>query len=354
MSSCSLCKTCDCLVYDEEIMAGWTANDSNLNSTCPFCGTAFLPFLNVEIKDLRPHSRSSKKSNPVKEEDTSLPPNPKEKISTTDGAAEASAAPAQKRESSGGAGQAPASSSSSSSSCSSASAPVTVPYLSPLVLWKELESLLVNEGDQAISSPSIVDQHPIVFWNLVWYFRRLDLPSNLPALILGSQHCSHEDQTPHMLSSEDSKQVLVRIMWDNLKLHQDKVQPCYVLWNTHCANSLVRSGLCEEGQLFTVELLQGFVRSIKKSDVHQPMSQIIQLLGPELGFKRQRSLYRDLMFLALVALGKNNINISAFDREYKLAYDRLTPNLVKLTHNCDRPPGAGVMECRRTFGEPGL
>lgn len=55
------------------------------------------------------------------------------------------------------------------------------------------------------------------------------------------------------------------------------------------ANSLVRSGLCEEGQLFTVELLQGFVRSIKKSDVYQPMSQIIQLLGPELGFKRQRS-----------------------------------------------------------------
>lgn len=54
------------------------------------------------------------------------------------------------------------------------------------------------------------------------------------------------------------------------------------------ANSLVRSGLCEEGQLFTVELLQGFVRSIKKSDVYLPMSQIIQLLGPELGFKRQR------------------------------------------------------------------
>lgn len=54
------------------------------------------------------------------------------------------------------------------------------------------------------------------------------------------------------------------------------------------ANSLVRSGLCEEGQVFTVELLQGFVRSTKKSDVYQPMSQIIQLLGPELGFKRQR------------------------------------------------------------------
>ncbi|XP_074533081.1 C-myc promoter-binding protein isoform X2 [Halichoeres trimaculatus] len=349
MSSCSLCKTCDCLVYDEEVMAGWTANDSNLNSTCPFCGTAFLPFLNVEIKDLRPQRRSSEETNPVIEENTLAELNPQAKMSAVDCAAESSVACLREQQSGGSAELLD-----QTSASTTASSPVTVPYLSPLVLWKELESLLVNEGDQAISSPSIVDQHPIVFWNLVWYFKRLELPSNLPALILASQHCSNGEQTPQSISSEDSKQVLVRIMWDNLKLHQDKVQPCYVLWNTHCANSLVRSGLCEEGQLFTVELLQGFVRSIKKSDVYQPMSQIIQVLGPELGFKRQRSLYRDLLFLALVALGKHNININAFDREYKLAYDRLTPNLVKLTHNCDRPPGAGVMECRRTFGEPSL
>lgn len=44
----------------------------------------------------------------------------------------------------------------------------------------------------------------------------------------------------------------------------------------------------------------------------------------------------------------------AFDREYKMAYDRLTPSQVKMTHNCDRPPSAGVMECRRTFGLPNL
>lgn len=96
------------------------------------------------------------------------------------------AASPQRQESSGSSGAA-------ASPLTSASAPaaVTVPYLSPLVLWKELESLLLNEGDQVISAPSIVDQHPIVFWNLVWYFRRLELPSNLPALILGSQHCSH-------------------------------------------------------------------------------------------------------------------------------------------------------------------
>lgn len=122
-------------------------------------------------------------SNPVTEEDTCASLNPKAKISVADCAAQSSAAPPQA-----------SSRSAVMSAPSSASAPVTVPYLSPLVLWKELESLLVNEGDQAISSPSVVDQHPIVFWNLVWYFRRLELPSDLPALILASQHCSQGNQ----------------------------------------------------------------------------------------------------------------------------------------------------------------
>ena len=72
--------------------------------------------------------------------------------------------------------------------------PVTVPYLSPLVLWKELESLLENEGDPVITEADVVDHHPIIYWNLVWYFRRLDLPSNLPGLILTSDHCNRDSQ----------------------------------------------------------------------------------------------------------------------------------------------------------------
>ena len=32
MSSCSRCTRCHRLIYDEEIMAGWTAEDSNLNT----------------------------------------------------------------------------------------------------------------------------------------------------------------------------------------------------------------------------------------------------------------------------------------------------------------------------------
>lgn len=91
--------------------------------------------------------------------------------------------------------------------------PVSVPYLSPLVLRKELETLLENEGDQVMSALFLISlqdgekflksdssvppvqviythkflsQHPIIFWNLVWYFRRLGLPSNLLQLVQAS------------------------------------------------------------------------------------------------------------------------------------------------------------------------
>uniref|UniRef100_A0A6Q2X3E8 DENN domain containing 4A n=1 Tax=Esox lucius TaxID=8010 RepID=A0A6Q2X3E8_ESOLU len=351
ISSCSRCKTCDCLVYDEEIMAGWTADDSNLNTICPFCGNPFLPFLNVEIRDLRGPGRFFLKSSLSADEAVSSSYSVSTGLDTE--------------------------TSSVSTPCPTTILsppsprtnryiiyyiycppfpqdqqvhyilyilshfpqdqqsvdmdwrlhhpdPVTVPYLSPLVLWKELESLLENEGDPVITASDMVDHHPIIYWNLVWYFRRLDLPSNLPGLILTSEHCNRGSTW----LSEDSKHVLIQILWDNLKLHQDPVQPFYILWNTHSTCQFAPSPFSVPG---------GNTNNLTL-----------------LCSSHCRSLYRDILFLSLVALGKDNIDIDAFDREYKMAYDRLSPNLVKLTRNCDRPPSTGVMECRKTFGEPYL
>uniref|UniRef100_A0A672U762 DENN domain containing 4A n=1 Tax=Strigops habroptila TaxID=2489341 RepID=A0A672U762_STRHB len=193
ISSCSRCRTCDCLVHDEEIMAGWTADDSNLNTTCPFCGNLFLPFLSIEIRDLRRPGRIKQKAEILNLFIFFLP--------------------------------FPSKSKQHENSCA------RIPYLSPLVVWKELESLLENEGDHAITVADFVDHHPIVFWNLVWYFRRLDLPSNLPGLILSSEHCNKNSKIPRSCMSEDSKYVLIQMLWDNMKLHQDPRQPLYILWN---------------------------------------------------------------------------------------------------------------------------
>ncbi|XP_033904588.3 C-myc promoter-binding protein-like isoform X9 [Acipenser ruthenus] len=424
ISSCSRCKTCDCLVYDEEIMAGWTADDSNLNTTCPFCGSPFLPFLNIEIRDLRGPGRCFLKYGPSVEEgvstacstvpnvetrnsvispaDPDMAVSPKitvpecpdpESRSTRCGCTPAKSIeiPSERKwgvSDSGCAGHPMARSATTFYPLEEDDAPrrnthsvptgslpsrfsdvadllsfewrlhnpdpVTVPYLSPLVLWKELESLLENEGDHVITVADFVDHHPIVFWNLVWYFRRLDLPSNLPGLILSSEHCNRGSKVPRNWLSEDSKHVLIQILWDNLKLHQDPGQPFYILWNTHSVKYPMVDSVQKGEEPFNEEFLQSVVKSIQMNDVYRPMSQILEILGKQLGMKRQRSLYREILFLSLVALGKDNIDIDAFDREYKMAYDRLTPIQVKFTHNCDRPPSTGVMECRKTFGEPYL
>ncbi|KAM8973604.1 C-myc promoter-binding protein isoform 2-T2 [Pelodytes ibericus] len=426
ISSCSRCLTCDCLVHDEEIMAGWTADDSNLNTICPFCGNPFLPFLNVEIRDMRRPGRYFLKASPSAEsmqhpsvssckrpQSAVLTPtfshvpsraqdiHASSKINTGDSHTRTIEIPVGKRVNDQSepacpslpitrsistlspmdekpsrklshvvsTGSLPITFQGASDSLElewriSHPEPITVPYLSPLVVWKELESLLENEGDPSITVPGFVDHHPIVFWNLVWYFRRLELPSNLPGLILSSEHCNKNSKIPRSCMSEDSKHVLIQVLWDNLKLHQDSWQPLYILWNMRSRNhtvvfepqehpmAIAQLKEEEEGETFDQEFLKGLVRSIKSNNVYGPMSQILECMQQLPENTRQRSLYREILFLSLVALGRENIDIDVFDREYKSAYDRLTPDQVKCTQICDRPPSTGVTECRKTFGQP--
>ena len=49
MTTCSRCRVCGSILYDEEIMAGWTAEDSNLNTCCPFCQVTPWPYCDLII-----------------------------------------------------------------------------------------------------------------------------------------------------------------------------------------------------------------------------------------------------------------------------------------------------------------
>uniref|UniRef100_A0A8B9JYA0 DENN/MADD domain containing 4B n=1 Tax=Astyanax mexicanus TaxID=7994 RepID=A0A8B9JYA0_ASTMX len=189
MSSCSLCRSCNSLVYDEEIMAGWTSDDSNLNSSCPFCSATFVPLLNAEICDRGPVNRAAPSF-----QRTSIPASP------------------------------PLNAEGLNCSSLGGTPQVTVAYLSPLVLRKELESLLENEGESVLSQVQLLDSHSILFWNLVWYFTRLGLPSNLLQLVRASP-----------LNSEGTS-VRVRLLWDTLTPDTDHWPPLYMLWRIHSKN----------------------------------------------------------------------------------------------------------------------
>ncbi|MEQ2173068.1 hypothetical protein GOODEAATRI_027874, partial [Goodea atripinnis] len=189
MSSCSLCRSCNSLVYDEEIMAGWSSDDSNLNSSCPFCGASFVPFLNAEICELGPVSsveccnmnledEVESAVRPPSGHEVSLQPqcNGLSDDSSSETSSYSETSKATTVSSVGGTPQ------------------VTVAYLSPLVLRKELESLLENEGESVLAQPQFLDNHSIIFWNLVWYFQRLSVPSNLLQLVWSSPLASQFTQ----------------------------------------------------------------------------------------------------------------------------------------------------------------
>lgn len=44
-------------------------------------------------------------------------------------------------------------------------------------------------------------------------------------------------QLPQTSLPQDSKQVYVQLLWDNVNLHQEPTEPLYQLWRTFCEYS---------------------------------------------------------------------------------------------------------------------
>lgn len=107
-------------------MANWSAEDSNLNTLCQACNKPTVPFLTI----------------------------------------------------------------SAAGSCIEHCDPFSVPYLNPLVLRKELENVLSQEGDLCLSNAKFVDEHPIIYWNLIWVFERINVQTHLPNLYLRNKVCN--------------------------------------------------------------------------------------------------------------------------------------------------------------------
>ena len=47
-----------------------------------------------------------------------------------------------------------------------------------------MESLITQSKGQLLEKESLVTEKPIIYWNLIWYFTRLELPTYLPLLSL--------------------------------------------------------------------------------------------------------------------------------------------------------------------------
>ncbi|XP_050679271.1 DENN domain-containing protein Crag isoform X2 [Leptidea sinapis] len=280
MSSCSQCPQCQAWLYDEDIMAGWAADDSNLNTRCTACGRHTVPLLSLQI------TRTGQ-SQPE---------------------------------------------------------PVSVPYLNPLVLRKEFESILSREGDSCLAESEFVASHPIVYWNLVWFLGRANIDNHLPDLLCPNY--SSRYTSSDALSDADTVGVCrVQYMWDGIGDCNGGALYRSWLERRHSKRSRQLSALLlneDSPQQHSVIL------SIQEGLVNNNLSDAIRRLASwresTTTNKRYPSLYRDILFLAMTMFAEH-INLSAIHREYSRAVEQFGSEIRPQ----DQPPSPTAVCCRHYF-----
>ncbi|XP_057639787.1 DENN domain-containing protein 4C isoform X3 [Chionomys nivalis] len=334
MSSCSQCRACGALVYDEEIMAGWTADDSNLNTTCPFCKSNFLPLLNVEFKDLRGSASFFLKP------------------STSGDSLQSGSIPS-------------ANEPSEHKPVSSSAEPDLISFMD----FSKHSQTIIEEASYTVESSDEIKKTSVD----VQSAKISSVPNSLSKRNVSltrshsvggplqnidfSQRPFHgistvslpnslqEDVLPLSSLSQDSKLVYIQLLWDNINLHQEPGEPLYVSWRN--LNSEKKPS---EEQQAASALVETIRQSIQQNDVLKPINLLSQQMKPDV--KRQRSLYREILFLSLVSLGRENIDIEAFDNEYGLAYRSLSSEILEKLEKIDAPPSMSAEWCRKCFGAP--
>ncbi|XP_047482885.1 DENN domain-containing protein Crag-like isoform X6 [Penaeus chinensis] len=353
LTSCTRCHNCAALLYDEEIMAGWRPDDSNLNTKCTFCEKVTVPLLTIMIYDLRQEPRPNKQTEEASETgkstsgsteggsdstDRGLPPEEptKEEGKVDPHFKDQIGAHIQKK----------------GIRCE----PITVLYLSPLVLRKELETVLSNEGDTCLTDTAFTDHHPILYWNLLWYYCRLRVPSHLPGLCLGAASVTR-DRVPHpSWTGADWQNVYIRCLWDNTKYHEELGQPMYVQWQVNQQPSSLVSALVKERHRIPRDVMQSVITAIHVDDLTTAMKRLLTLYQkrPSHLKKNHFPIYRDLLFLACSCIPPAQLNLTSFDREYRRAYERNEPHFTKLLSRSDTPPPIAAVFCRRYFSQLSL
>ncbi|CAL4117606.1 unnamed protein product, partial [Meganyctiphanes norvegica] len=347
LTSCTRCHNCQALLYDEEIMAGWRPDDSNLNTKCAFCDKMTVPMLTINIYDLRHLPRPDKNSEDAADGakqstetlsdniDRALPDESQDKNKVekkpNDLLKDDTGANIKRK--------------------GERLEALQVPYLSPLVLRKELETVLFHEGDTCLTQPAFADHHPILYWNMLWYFSRLRVPSHLFGLCLGVASVTKDRLIDPSWEGADWKNVYIKCLWDNVKYHEELGEPMYLQWRSNSSVSPLVSALVHERTKVPRDIIQSVITAVHVDDLATPLRLMLQELRkrPANLRKNHYPLYRDLLFLATSCIPSPQLNLTSFDREYRRAYEQVEPGLTKLLSRYDAPPPIAAVFCRRYF-----
>lgn len=277
----------------------------------------------------------------------------------------------------------------------------TIEYLSPLVVRKELENILTikseNERDSSASTiinASFINEHAVVFWNLLWYFKRIGVDYRQLTIDILNNRINvfrNRQKSNEMLAFNEIKpgdlvrenkndvrypKVLISCMWDNLKLHQAYVSYEVPLYISHIKSKLDKeiqknSNMSKKRigtfndveEIFSFRISSTAPRSLERISEHiiRQIKESSELFTPIKMLLKERlvsrinysSIYREILFLILVALEREHIDLDSFDSEYRNSFKNLLKQSKFQTNDSilasDRPPNNLAVWCRRLF-----
>lgn len=232
-------------------------------------------------------------------------------------------------------------------------------FLGPLFLRKELEDALEQTGFEHLARESFAKQHDTLFWNMMYYFTRLAVPSHMHSW-LPVAFAAALDRIPDHLRAWASPDVVagmgpsdfvLRVVYDNPDIYVSDVvaatcsshkppSACTPL-HTRPNDALHAEVEAQLGASNLLKPVQALLNHYRKQAVGLGAS-------PSRSLPRHVSIYRDVLFVALTSF-PGSIDHDAFDREFARALARLPPMINTLMAPSDKPPGPAIRATRKVF-----
>lgn len=282
-------------------MAGWKVNDQNLNTICPHCVIEegadknkpfeFAPRLSIRYRR--------------KEKPTSswYPPG------GTGGSSSTCDSP-QNSSAAGG---------------TNFPEDFSVAFVSPLVLRRELESWLLTDM-KSLKDTCIKDSHPVIFWNLIYYLRRLGLPTHLYSWISPRYHirCVFDRPDQHLIATP---------LYFNNPDNENLVEGVNVSRSTEVWTTVTQA--VQENKLFGA--MQALINDSRKIVSNGQIC-----IGPHF------PLFRDILFASLDMFGRALVRDN-LDGQYPTDWLRLPVRIRSLLPRHDHPQPPVQRACRKIF-----
>ncbi|KAL5255927.1 hypothetical protein ACHWQZ_G011222 [Mnemiopsis leidyi] len=338
------CSHCQRMIYDEQILAGWGHEESNLSTTCPYCDMKSVAQLSIEVTyrsvnsesepvTPRMHRESSiSKTQPIDTNNIqiSLEGEDDTMDSYESGNINFAMPEPIRRERKSRSGSVLASMNPRTMSMKKKKEEdntverIEVPYLCPIVLRKEVECVCESDGPGEMVKDDLATSHTIVFWNMVWWFCRENLSSSLPLYIPQAfRHLHPKGQLCQSVELSTQWCKTSHSLYNNfeeLSHHKDLPQ-CTQLWR-------VVENFMQDDLQSAVNLLV----------VHRTEAHI--------------NLYRELVYLG--CRYKNNFSNLQFDEDYTSCLARIPQISSSRLRPDDVPMKQSDIHCRQMFSWLGL